>query len=177
MYKQESVKEMVYVSGVFDLFHYGHMNFLKQCRQHGPVLVALNTDEFAAKYKRRPILTLQERIRSIAGCKYVDDWIQNIGCADSKVTMDFYGTNKIKYIAHGDDWVGESLFKQMGLTQDWLDERGIEMLYVPYCEQISTTEIMARIRDALYGNSDGTRRCERIAEDSELVQASVSTTG
>jgi cytidyltransferase-like protein len=40
-------KDWVYVGGTFDMFHYGHMNFLRECQKYGPVIVSLNTDDFA----------------------------------------------------------------------------------------------------------------------------------
>jgi len=138
-------KTWVYVGGTFDLPHWGHFRFLQQCREYGPVLVSLNTDKFAAKYKRKPIMELDERYKMLAGCKYVDDLCINAGGA------------RIKYIAHGDDWTGESLMKQMGLATKWMDERGIKLLYIPYTRGISTSEIIARVKDDIHGSADGTR--------------------
>lgn len=138
-------KPWVYVGGTFDLFHYGHMKFLQQAQQHGPVLVSLNTDDFASRYKRTPILTLGERMESLAGCKYVDDVCVNIGDEDTGVTIDRITDREIGYIAHGDDWTDESLLKQLGITKGWLEDRAIEMLYIPYTQSVSSTDIIRRI--------------------------------
>jgi glycerol-3-phosphate cytidylyltransferase-like family protein len=107
--------------------------------------VALNTDEFAARYKRPTVLTLGERMESLRACKWVDDVIVNVGDEDSGVTIDLIKDKKISYIAHGDDWTGPKLMDQLGISHSWLDERGIKMLYIPYTAGISTSEIIRRI--------------------------------
>lgn len=136
----------VYVGGTFDLFHSGHARFLEHCQSFGKVVVALNTDEFAARYKRRPILSLAERHDLLGSCKYVDKVVVNVGNENTGLTIDLMPLNvRISHIAHGDDWTGESLLKQLGLDQDWLDFRGIRMLYIPYTKGISTSDIIGRI--------------------------------
>lgn len=134
----------VYVGGTFDLFHYGHARFLQKCREYGKVIVAINTDEFCERYKRKPILSLGERIESVRACRWADDVVVNIGDENSWITIDLVKT-KISYIAHGDDWTGDSLIKQLGISQEWLDKRDIKMLYVPYTEGISTSDIIGRV--------------------------------
>jgi glycerol-3-phosphate cytidylyltransferase len=135
----------VYVGGTFDLFHAGHIQFLSQCSQYGKVVVSLNADDFSARYKRRPILSLDERKSAVEACRFVDDVVTNVGNENSAMTIDLLA-HPIKYIAHGDDWTGESLLKQLNVSQPWLDEKGIEMLYIPYTEGISTSEIIRRIK-------------------------------
>ena len=68
----------VYADMVADLFHYGHMRFLKKARTLGDhLLVGVCADEVLVSYKRRPILTLEERVASVAGCRYVDEVLPN----------------------------------------------------------------------------------------------------
>lgn len=141
----------IYVGGTFDLFHYGHARFLEQCSKYGKVIVAINTDDFCERYKRKPVLTLGERIESVAACKWADEVIVNIGDEDSGVTIDTIKDKKVTHIAHGDDWTGNSLIEQLGISQEWLDERGISMLYVSYTKGISTSDIIGRINGDVHG--------------------------
>lgn len=131
----------IYCGGTFDLFHAGHVNFLRACSELGEVVVALNTDEFAARYKRLPVYDLEERIHLLEACRYVSYVTVNDGDEDSRPAI---RRMKPQFIAHGDDWTGEALMRQMNLTQDFLDVHGIRMLYVPYTRSVSTTDIIRR---------------------------------
>jgi len=134
----------VYVGGTFDLFHAGHVALLRRSKLAFPqthVIVSLNKDEFAARYKRPPVLTLRERIEVVSACRYVDTVAINEGDEDSKPAI--LGTGAT-HIVHGTDWTDDGLMRQMGLTESWLEEHDIQMLYVPYTDGISTSEIIRR---------------------------------
>jgi cytidyltransferase-like protein len=131
----------VYVDMVADLFHYGHVNFLKQAKSHGDfLLVGIHADETVESYKRTPILTMEERIASVSGCRYVDEVIPN---APLEITREWIEKNQIELIIHGDDVapeVRDTWYKvpiEMGIYQS-----------VSYTEGISTTELIARIKAA-----------------------------
>ena len=135
----------LYTGGTFDLFHYGHINFLHKCKSICDiVVVSLNTDKFVEKYKgTSPILTYAEREKSLNLCHYVDKVIPNIGDADSKPAILSVSPT---IIAIGDDWANKDYYSQMQFTQEWLDAQGIVLVYIPYTRGISTTEIKSRIR-------------------------------
>ena len=158
----------VYVGGTFDLFHYGHARFLEQCAKHGKVIVAINTDDFCERYKRKPVLTLGERIESVRSCKWVDDVIVNVGDEDTGITIDLVKDKTISYIAHGDDWMGPDLLQQLGITQEWLDGRSIKMLYIPYTKGISTSDIIRRVGGNIHGNRNGAQGLGRDGADHRL---------
>lgn len=159
----------VYVGGTFDLFHYGHARFLRKCREYGKVLVALNTDEFASRYKRKPIMSLEERIESVKSCRWADDVVVNTGDENTKQTILSMPDKKFVYIAHGSDWVGEDLLRQLGMTQEWIDEQGIKMLYIDYTEGVSSSDIIRRISGDVHRDCDCTRRRVRSSESRRVV--------
>lgn len=137
----------VYVGGTFDLFHAGHVELLRRAAGYGPVIVALNSDEFAARYKRRPVMTFAERKRVVESCRYVYRVIRNIGAEDTGRTIDTLhaiGDDRVEHIIHGDDWTGEAYLSQLGINYAWIAERGITMHYLSYTEGISTREIIER---------------------------------
>lgn len=138
---------VVYTGGTFDLFHAGHVKFLKQCKkiagQDGRVVVSLNTDEFIQAYKgKAPVMSFAERKAVLMSCRYVDSVVENIGGADSKPAI----LNVLPdFVVIGDDWAKKDYYAQMQFTQDWLDELKIVLCYVPYTAGVSTTELKKRI--------------------------------
>lgn len=134
---------LVYTGGTFDLFHSGHAAFLARCAELGEVIVALNTDEFIEAYKGKPpVMTYTEREQVLLSCRSVTAVIPNWGGADSKPAIE---TVKPNLIVIGSDWAKRDYYAQMGFTQDWLDQRGIGLCYIPYTQGISTTAIKARL--------------------------------
>ena len=138
---------IVYTGGTFDLFHSGHVNFLKRCKEiaghNGKVVVSLNTDDFILKYKKAlPVCSEQERKIVLESCKYVDEVIFNVGGKDSKIAIDLVKPN---YIIIGSDWARKDYYEQMQFTQDWLDNRDIGLIYIPYTSGISTTAIKEKL--------------------------------
>ena len=134
----------LYTGGTFDVFHYGHMNFLRQCSKISDrVVVSLNTDDFIYQYKGKyPIMTYEERKKSLEFCKFVDEVIPNVGGSDSKPAI---LQIKPQIVAIGDDWAKRDYYTQMQFTQEWLDENDIVLVYLAYTRGISTTEIKNRI--------------------------------
>jgi glycerol-3-phosphate cytidylyltransferase len=138
---------IVYTGGTFDLFHSGHVNLLKRCKDiagpEGTVVVSLNTDEFILNYKKKaPVCDYFERESVLLACRYVDQVISNYKGEDSTAAI-----NEVKpdYIVIGSDWAKRDYYAQMGFTQEWLDERGIGLVYVPYTKTISSTDIKRRM--------------------------------
>ena len=129
----------VYVDGVFDLFHIGHINLLKQAKQHGDVLiVGVITDKDVESYKRRPVMQHEDRVEMLRHCDLVDEVVSDPPLV---LTRDFLEQHHIDVVVHGDDSKQEEFFHipiEMGI-----------MRYVSYTQRISTTEIIARIKERL----------------------------
>ena len=137
-------KRILYTGGTFDLFHFGHQNFLKQCKRLSDyVVVSLNTDDFVERFKGgKTILNFKEREQSLRHCKYVDEVIKNGAGEDSRACI---LTVKPQIIAIGDDWAHKDYYKQMGFDQRWLDDNQITLVYIPYTRSISASEIKERV--------------------------------
>ncbi len=134
---------IVYTGGTFDLFHSGHVNFLSKISKLGEVTVSLNTDEFILEYKGSlPVCSYDERKLVLENSVYVTNVVPNIGGADSKPSIENVNPD---IIAIGTDWARKNYYEQMKFTQDWLDEKNIMLLYVPYTKGISSTEIKKRL--------------------------------
>jgi glycerol-3-phosphate cytidylyltransferase len=133
----------VYTGGSFDLPHPGHYRLLERASHFGNVVVSLNLDDFYEKYKgKKFVLSYEERREILLASKWVHDVVPNVGGFDSKIAIEMVKPN---YIVIGSDWAKKDYYLQMGFTQEWLDERGIGLIYLPYTWGISSTEIKARM--------------------------------
>lgn len=135
----------VYTGGTFDLFHSGHVNFLRQCKEIGDyVVVSLNTDEFIYRYKGEyPIISYEQRKDVLLSCKYVDEVIPNNEGEDSKPSIQSVNP---KFIVIGSDWAKKNYYQQMNFTQQWLDSKEYILIYIPYTENVSTTAIKKKLK-------------------------------
>ena len=131
----------VYADMVADLFHYGHMRFLKKARAlNDYLLVGIHADDVLVSYKGRPILTMEERVASVAGCRYVDEVLPNAPLIVDRAWIEKYN---IDLVVHGDDFSREQ--------QEYYYKVPIEMgifRTVDYTQGISTTEIIRRCKSA-----------------------------
>jgi cytidyltransferase-like protein len=128
----------VYVDMVADLFHHGHVEFLHQARAHGDeLLVGIHSDEDVAAYKRPPVMTMDERVAVVRGCRYVDRVIPN---APRRVTREWVERYGIDLVVHGDDFDRDRLMEMYGDPA----EMGI-LRTVPYTPGISTSELRERL--------------------------------
>jgi cytidyltransferase-like protein len=133
----------VYADMVADLFHYGHVEFLRQVRALGDyVLIGINSDEEAEAHKRRPVHSMDVRIANVAACQYVDEVIPNAKWIFDPTWIEKYN---IDLVAHGDDYSDDKqqlIYKvpiEMGIFRS-----------VTYTKSISTTQII-RQREQLKG--------------------------
>lgn len=137
------MRPTVYTGGTFDLTHYGHYRFLSRAAEIGDVTVALNTDEFIEQYKGKPpVLNYDARMEALLACRWVNKVIPNYGGANSKIAIELVNPD---FIVIGSDWARKDYYAQMGFDQDWLDYNHIGLVYIPYTEGISTTEIKKRM--------------------------------
>ena len=141
--KGKVMSTKIYVGGTFDCFHRGHVNLLKNAKETADyVIVALNGDDFASSYKNKPVMNEIERLEVIMSCRYVD---MSFIMESHSLQKKYIEIINPDYILHGNDWTGDSLVNQLGISQEFLDEHGIKMYYVPYTIGISTSDIKERI--------------------------------
>jgi len=90
----------IYTSGVFDLFHAGHLQALEMAKQQGDVLlVGVLSDEDANSYKRLPIIPFQQRLAIVQSIDFVDETI----AGPKYEPADFYQNHKIDYHCQGEE--------------------------------------------------------------------------
>lgn len=130
----------VYTCLVGDLFHSGHVNFLRQAKAEGDhLIVGVCSDEDCAYYKRRTIMTMEERAAVIEACRYVDEIIL---APPSVVPQEFLDLHRIDLLVHADDVTENQLRHFYGPAM-------VQGKYksLPYTKGVSTTEIIKRVVD------------------------------
>lgn len=117
--------------GTFDLLHYGHINILRRAKDLGDYLiVALSTDKFNSEEKGKICyFNFEQRKQLVEAIRYVDLVIPET-CWEQK-KMDIHNYHIDKFVI-GDDWKGEF---------DFLQEEGVEVVYLPRTPEISSTQI------------------------------------
>lgn len=125
--------------GSFDTPHIAHAILFMRCAELGHLTVGVNSDEFIEKYKgRRPLYSFEERCQLISAMGY--DVERNDGAGKDLI-------NQIRpdILVVGSDWARKDYLKQIDVTQDFLDDRNISVLYTPYTKGISSTDIKKRL--------------------------------
>jgi glycerol-3-phosphate cytidylyltransferase len=123
-----------YVPGVFDLFHVGHLNVLRNSRQFCDHLIAgVVSDEVAQRNKgMRPIVPLEERLAIVAAICYVDEAVVE----DVPHKLEMWERFRFDVIVKGDDWRGTDRGDK--LEQDFATV-DVDVAYVQYTAETSST--------------------------------------
>lgn len=129
-----------YTTGVFDMFHVGHLNILKRAKEQCEYLiVGVSTDELVINYKnKQPIIPYEERIEIVESIEYVDEVVP-------QVNRDKFGAwEQLKFDAMfvGDDWKGNLLFEQV---ESEFKKVGVDIVYFPYTRGTSSTILREKI--------------------------------
>ena len=129
-----------YTTGVFDLFHVGHLNILKRAKEQCEYLiVGVSTDELVESYKnKKPIIPFEERKMIVEAIKYVDKVIPQ----EKMNKFEAWEKEKFDVMFNGDDWKNSALYKE---NEKRLKEVGVEFVYFPYTKNTSSTIIKEKL--------------------------------
>lgn len=134
---------IVYIDGIFDLFHRGHLESFKQIKILYPnciLIVGVISDEDASGYKRKPIITFEDRCEIIRSIKYVDQIIEK---SPLILDLDFIKKYEIDLVVHGFS-SEEDENKQQEFFKEIIDI-GI-FKKINYYDKTSTTDIISKIK-------------------------------
>jgi len=129
-----------YTTGVFDLFHIGHLNILKNAKSLCDYLiVGVTTDEVTYLLKNKlPIIPYEERIQIIESIKYVDLAVPKTTTSNDEACLKL----KFDVMIKGDDWKGTKKGEEL---ENEMAKRGKNVQYFPYTEETSSTIIREAI--------------------------------
>lgn len=129
-----------YTTGVFDLFHIGHLNILKQAKEHCDYLiVGVSTDENVQAYKHKmPIIPYEQRAEIVSAIKYVDKVVPQ----ENMNKLEVWEKLHFDILFHGDDWKNTSMYDQV--IED-LQKVGVKVVFLKHTNGISSTAIKATL--------------------------------
>tara|TARA_B100001057_G_C22771678_1_gene919850 strand:+ start:791 stop:1204 length:414 start_codon:yes stop_codon:yes gene_type:complete len=133
----------VYLDMCADLFHWGHVNMLKNAKSMGDrLVVGIHSDETIRSYKRDPVMKMNERIKVVEACRYVDQVIPE---APLVITEEYLKKHNIDLVIHGHS---EEENEKYNFMYKVPYELGM-FKRVDYTEGISTSEIIQRLKTRL----------------------------
>lgn len=134
-----------YTAGVFDLFHVGHVNLLRNAKAMcDRLIVGVTVDDLVSYKNKKAVIPFEERIEIVRSCRYVD-------LAVPQNTMDKFDAHRrygFNIMFVGDDWYKTE--KWLQLEKQFL-EVGVEIMYFPYTTTTSSTLINGVLNDLRSG--------------------------
>ena len=129
------VYKLGYTTGVFDLFHIGHLNLLRKAKSHcEKLIVGVSTDDLVAYKNKKAVIPFEERIEIISSIKYVDDVVEQKNLYKFKVWKNL----KFNVMFVGDDWNGTPSWQEY---EKKFKTVNVDILYFPYTKGTSSTLI------------------------------------
>ena len=137
---------MGYISGVFDLFHVGHLNMFKRAKEQCDYLiVGVVTDEGVRTFKKvEPFVPFEERIEMVRSCRYVDEAVAVP--LQYNDTREAYKLYQFDCQFSGSDYADNPFWIA---NQEFLRQNGSEMIFFPYTESTSSSKIKGLIEKKL----------------------------
>ena len=129
-----------YTAGVFDLFHIGHLNLLKNAKgMCDRLVVGVTVDELVQYKGKNALIPFEDRIEIVRACKYVDAVIPQYDMDKLKTCKELGA--EILFV--GDDWYGSQKWRDYEST---FENEGIRVIYFPYTRGVSSTKITETLR-------------------------------
>ena len=130
-----------YTTGVFDMFHIGHLNILKNAKaQCEYLIVGVSTDEVVESYKHKtPVIGFEERCAIVEAIRYVDKVVPQT----SMDKMEAYQNLHFDALFHGSDWKGSKMYDE--IIREF-EEIGVDVVFLPHTEGISSSLIYEKAK-------------------------------
>ena len=124
-----------YTTGVYDLFHIGHLNLLRKAKaQCDYLIVGVSTDELVSYKHKQAVIPFEERKEIVAAIKYVDEVVTQ----ENMNKMEAWEKYHFDVMFVGDDWKGTDKWNKIEAD---LNAVGTEVVYFPYTKGTSSTLI------------------------------------
>ena len=133
-----------YTTGVFDMFHIGHLNILRRAKEQCEYLiVGVSTDENVMQYKhKKPVIQYEQRKAIVEAIRYVDKVVpqENMDKFEAWQRLHF------NVMFHGSDWKGSQMFLEI---EKKLAGVGCDVVFLPHTEGVSSTMLTDKTNDSI----------------------------
>jgi glycerol-3-phosphate cytidylyltransferase len=138
-----------YTAGVFDLFHIGHLNVLRNAKSMcDHLIVGVSTDELVQRYKNKtPIIPFLERVEILRHITYVDTVVSQ----EDLDKLKMFKRLKFDIMFVGDDWMGNDKWNKI---ESQFKDQGVKIVYFPYYKGTSSTKVNQILDDCRVGIND-----------------------
>ncbi len=124
-----------YTTGVFDLFHVGHVRVLRNAKAMcDRLIVGVTNDELVSYKNKRSVIPFEERLEIVQSCKYVDLAVEQA----TMDKMDAFRRYKFNIMFVGDDWYKTDKWQSIDTE---MREKRVRVIYFPYTKTTSSTLI------------------------------------
>lgn len=128
-----------YTTGVYDMFHIGHLNLIKRAKEQCEFLiVGVTTDELALYKNKAPIIPYEERSQIVAALKYVDKVVPQ----ETMDKMQAYNKYKFDVVFVGDDWKNTDKWNKI---EEDFKKVNVDVVYFPYTKGTSSTILREKL--------------------------------
>lgn len=141
-YKRQGI--VGYLSGTFDLFHIGHLNLLRRAKEQCDYLI-VGVHKSGAWKGKETYISFEERKEIVGSIKYVDQVVESY-LEDSQA----YDNLKFDKLFVGSDYKGTERFLRY---EEYFKDKGVEIIYFPYTNSTSSTQLRAAISKNIEGNA------------------------
>lgn len=125
-----------YTSGVFDMFHIGHLRILERARSMCDYLiVGVSTDTLVQSYKgKTPIIPYEDRVEILSAIRYVDRVVPQ----ENRDKFEAWEIHRFNVMFVGDDWKGSQVFLE---AEKKFRDVEVDVVYFPYTKRVSSTRL------------------------------------
>ncbi|MDC1286920.1 adenylyltransferase/cytidyltransferase family protein [Gammaproteobacteria bacterium] len=135
-----------YTSGVYDLFHVGHLNLLRNAKgMCDKLIVGVSTDELVEYKNKKAVIPHTERMEIVRALRYVDSVIAQ----ENLNKFEMWEKLKFDVLFVGDDWYKSEKWEQI---EAQLKSVGVRLVYFPYTKGTSSTllnDVLVKVRDSI----------------------------
>ena len=126
--------EVGYTTGVFDMFHIGHLNLLRNAKEQcEKLIVGVSTDEVVKVYKnKQPIIPFNERIEIVKSIRYIDEVVSQT----SMDKMEAWKRLHFDVLFHGTDWKNTNMYNR--IVEEFKDIN-VDVVFLQHTEGVSST--------------------------------------